>query len=115
MHLSFSLRNESHQRNNFEGHYVGSDAKSGFTLPNISKVAEAYGFQTYQIKNNCELDQLLPKLMEDDTPLLCELMMSPDETVSPRVKAIVGENGRMTSGPLEHMWPYLSDNKMQNV
>lgn len=96
----------SMQRNNFAGHYVASDEGSGLTMPHISKVAEAYGFKTYRIRNNEELDRLLPEIMKDDTPMLCELMVLPEETVSPRVKAIVGENGKMMSGPLEKMWPY---------
>ena len=97
------------QRNNFSGHYVASDKNSGLTMPEISKVAEAYGFRTYQIHNNTELDKLLPKLLADDEPMLCELMVLPEETVSPRVKAIVGEDGKMTSGPLEKMWPYENE------
>ena len=95
------------QRNNFEGRYVASDKDSGLTMPDISRVAEAYGFKTYQIRNNAELDEALPEIMKDSAPLLCELMVLPEETVSPRVKAVVGENGKMTSGPLEKMWPYL--------
>lgn len=98
----------SMQRNNFEGRYVASEEGSGLTMPNISKVASAYGFKTYQVYNNQELDALLPDIMKDDEPLLCEIMVLPEETVSPRVKAVVGENGQMTSGPLEKMWPYLS-------
>lgn len=97
----------SMQRNNFEGHYVASDEGSGLTMPHISKVAEAYGFKTYRIENNEQLNKLLPEIMRDDTPMLCELMVLPEETVSPRVKAIIGENGKMMSGPLEKMWPYL--------
>ena len=97
----------SMQRNNFEGHYVASDEGSGLTMPHISKVAEAYGFKTYRIANNEELDRLLPEIMKDDTPMLCEVMVLPEETVSPRVKAIVGENGKMMSGPLEKMWPFI--------
>lgn len=98
----------SMQRNNFEGHYVASDEGSGLTMPHIGKVAEAYGFKTCRIRNNEELDRLLPEIMKDDAPMLCELMVLPEETVSPRVKAIVGENGKMMSGPLEKMWPYIS-------
>lgn len=95
------------QRNNFEGHYVASEKGSGLTMPDISRVAQAYGFKTYKICNNEELDALLPEIMADDLPLLCEVMVLPEETVSPRVKAIVGENGKMISGPLEKMWPYI--------
>lgn len=101
----------SMQRNNFQGHYVASEAGSGLTMPDISKVAEAYGFKSYRIHNNKELDKMLPEIMADDELLLCELMVLPEETVSPRVKAIVGENGKMTSGPLENMWPYVENFK----
>lgn len=97
----------SMQRNNFGGHYVASEAGSGLTMPDISRVAEAYGFRTCRIHNNKELDRLLPQILADDEPMLCELMVLPEETVSPRVKAFVGENGKMTSGLLENMWPYV--------
>lgn len=97
----------SMQRNNFEGHYVASDEDSGLTMPNISDVARAYGFNTFLIRDNDELDMILPEIMEDDEPLLCEVMVHPEETVSPRVKAIVGENGSMSSGLLENMYPYI--------
>ena len=97
----------SMQRNNFAGNYVASEENSGLTMPDIGKVAAAYGFEVCRIRNNQELEAMLPELMKDDRPLLCELMVLPEETVSPRVKAIVGENGKMESGPLERMWPYL--------
>lgn len=95
------------QRNNFAGHYVASDEGSGLTMPNISDVAKAYGFKTCRINNNVELDKMLPEIMKDDGQMLCEVMVLPEETVSPRVKAIVGENGKMMSGLLEKMWPYV--------
>lgn len=99
----------SMQRNNFDGHYVASEEASGLTMPNISKVAQAYGFKTCIIHDNEELDQILPELMRDDAPVLCELMVLPEETVLPRVKAVVGENGKMISGPLEKMWPFIEE------
>lgn len=95
----------SMQRNNFGGHYVANDESSGLTMPHISKVPEVYDFKTYRIKNNEELDELLPEIMKDDMPMLCELMVLSEETVSPKVKAIVGENRKMMSGSLEKMWP----------
>lgn len=97
------------QRNNFNGHYVASEEKSGLTMPNITNIAKAYGFKTYRINNNEEVDKLLSEIMKDDEPIVCELMVLPEETVSPRVKAIVGENGKMMSGPLENMWPFLEE------
>ena len=76
-------------------------------MPDTRKVVAAYGFQTCRINNNAELDIMLPKIMSDEAPMFCELMVLPEEVVSPRVKTIVGKNGRIMSGPLENMWPYL--------
>lgn len=95
------------QRNNFGGSYVASSEDSGLSMPDIQKIARAYGFQTCRIRNNRELDRMLPGIMADQEPVLCEVMVLPEETVSPRVKAVVGENGGMESGPLEKMWPFL--------
>ncbi len=96
------------QRNNFAGRYVASSAESGLTMPDICKVAQAYGFRTLRVRDNKELDAVLPEALADDAPLLCEVIVPPEETVSPRVKAVVGENGKMESGLLEEMWPFLS-------
>lgn len=97
----------SMQRNNFEGHYVGSSSDSGHTIPDIIKVVQAYGFKTYDIFTNKEMAEMLPTLMADDEPMLCTLHMDPNETISPRVKAYVGKNGEMRSGLLENMWPEI--------
>lgn len=97
----------SMQRNIFEGHYVASDEESGLTMPNISKIAKAYGFKTYMIANNRELEDKLPKIIEKAGPVLCELLISPDEVVSPRVKTIKLDDGRMISTPLDNMWPFV--------
>ncbi len=97
----------SMQRNNFGGHYVASDDKSGLTMPDIVRIADAYGFKTYRIANNRELDRLLPDVMRDDLPIFCELIVSPEETVSPRVKTVMSENGEMLPGTLEKMWPAI--------
>lgn len=99
-----SIRNM--QRGNFEGRYVASSEESGFTVPDIGAIARAYGFRTYSMKCNEEMLKVLPQIMEDDMPMLCEVFVSPDETVWPRVKAMVLPDGRIRSGELENMWPY---------
>lgn len=97
------------QKNSFEGHYVASDENSGLTMPNLSKVARAYGLKTFSAKTNEEMIGILSKVLESREPILCELMVLPEETVSPRVKAIKLDDGSMMSKPLEDMWPFLSE------
>lgn len=96
----------SMQKGNFEGRFVACGADSGYTVPDICRVAEAYGFKTCKMTSNGEMLAMLPKIMADEEPVLCEVIVSPDETVWPRVKARVLSNGGMKSGELENMWPY---------
>lgn len=97
------------QRKNFDSRFVASDEKSGVTMPDIESIAKAYGFKTAVINNNVELDRVLPELLKDDTPLLCVLNIDSMESVSPRVLAYVKEDGSITSGLLEDMWPPISE------
>lgn len=86
---------------------MASSRDSGYSTPDISKVAEAYGLKTCRIHTNQELDEMLPKLLENEEMLLCEVFTDPDECVSPRVKAKVCENGAMIAGKLDEMWPFI--------
>lgn len=96
------------QRNIFDKHYVASEVGSGLTMPNISKIANAYGIKTYIARDNEEMVNFLPKILESKGPVLCELMVLPEETVSPRVKTIKLDDGSISSKSLEDMWPFLN-------
>lgn len=95
----------SMQKNTFDGHFVASGESSGLEMPDICKVAEAYGIPTYTMHNNEEMEHLMEKVLNVNGPVLCEVMVSPDETVSPRTKSFRLPDGRMQSSLLEDMWP----------
>ena len=100
-----SIRNS--QNNYFDGFYVGAEAGSGVTLPPFNKIAEAYGFKYYLAKENQMLDDIIPELMRYDGPVLCEIMVSPDEVTMPKQSSYVKEDGTMVSRPLEDLAPFL--------
>lgn len=97
------------QRNNFKGHYVASDAGSGLTIPHILKVAQAYGLSTFRIENNKEIAETVAQVLKTDGPVICEVMVDPDEVVMPKVQSKMGENGQMIPGKLEDMWPFIGE------
>lgn len=96
----------SMQSNNF-GRYVASGPESGYTVPDVVKVAEAYGLRAFHIRDNRELEEKLAEVLQSDGPCLCALETDPEETVSPRVKAFPQPDGSMKSGTLENMWPKI--------
>lgn len=97
----------SMQNNNFGGFQVASGRSSGLSMPDTVKVAEAYGLKTFRILDNRQLEEQIEAVLDTEGPVLCELVISPEETVSPRTKTIVHEDGRLESYPLEKMWPVI--------
>lgn len=95
------------QRNNFDGHYVASDEASGISMPDIVRIAEAYGIKTWRVHSNKEVEYSLPDILDGGGPVLCELFALPDETVSPRVKTMTLEDGTLVSSTLDNMWPFI--------
>lgn len=97
----------SMQNNTFEGYQVASGENSGLTMPDISKVASAYGISTEQIRDNKELEEKLPQILADDQLMLCEIFIAQDDVVSPRTKTFRKPDGTMESSKLEQMWPLV--------
>lgn len=100
-----SIRNM--QNNNFAGHHVASGEDSGLSMPDICKVANAYGIKTMQITNNSELESVMAEMFANDELVLCDVLVSPDDTVSPRTKTFIREDGTIESAKLENMWPLV--------
>lgn len=101
------------QRNYFEGNYVAASKESRLFLPNLGKVAAAYGLQVFRMQKPEEMKETIAKVLRADGPVLCEVSVSPEETASPRVKARKLPDGNMVSGVLEDMWPYLDEAEMR--
>lgn len=97
-----SIRNM--QQNNF-GRLVASGPDSGYTVPDVARVAEAYGLPVFRMRDNQDVERLLPEVLRTPGPCLCAVETAPEETVSPRVKAFPQADGSMKSGTLENMWP----------
>lgn len=94
------------QRNYF-GQLTGADASSGMTLPDVVKVAKAYGIQAMRIKSTKNLRAKIRQVLDMPEPVVCDVMIIPDEPRAPRVSSMQKPDGSMVSKPLEDMWPFL--------
>jgi len=95
------------QRNYFEGRFVASDPASGLTLPEISRLAEAYRIPWNRIGKTEELEEKAREALSGPGPFVCEVMVDPDEQVAPKIKSVLRPDGRMVSKPLEDLAPFL--------
>lgn len=85
----------------------GTDKDHGVGLPDMQKIAKAYGIPAIKIKNQRDLKTKLNKVINSKGPIICEIMVPPDMPLIPRTKTIVKPDGTLVSKPLEDMYPFL--------
>ena len=95
------------QRNHFKGRLVGSDPSSHLTLPDVMKVAEAYGIKAMEIKDHKNLRDEVSAVLAYDGPVVCAVHVSSDQPTLPRATASIRADGTIVSLPMEDMAPRL--------
>jgi len=108
----FVLNNDGYasirtSQSRYFGRLCGADASSGVTLPDIKRVAEAYGVASTRIENQVDLVANIRRVLEADGPIVCEIMSPPEEPRAPSLSSMRRPDGSMVSRPLEDLWPFL--------
>jgi acetolactate synthase-1/2/3 large subunit len=95
------------QRNYFGGHFVASGPSSGLTLPDTLKIASAYGIPATKLENHSGIQQKVREVLRSHGPVVCDVVVSPDDVTAPRVSSRQKADGSMVSTLLEDLWPFL--------
>ena len=95
------------QKSFFNGNFVGSEPGSGVILPDMEKLAAAYGLPYFKLKNNREAEEKLPQILALDGPVITEVMTDPFEVPGPKAASKRLPDGTMISAPLEDLAPFL--------
>ena len=92
----------------FKGSYNSVDSTNGIVLPDYMRVADAFGYDKFQVKSWDDFNAYFPKFMEFDGPAICEIFMPPMQDFIPKVKGVVNhENNSIFAPPIEEMSPLL--------
>ena len=78
---------------------TGADPSSGFTMPNLNKIANAYDLPYFDIKDD-HLEKVAELLKRIIPPAIVEVFVDPNQPYYHRVESKL-VNGKMTSGRLE--------------
>jgi acetolactate synthase-1/2/3 large subunit len=103
----------STQATHFGGNFVGEGERSGLTLPEIRRVAEAFGVRTWLFDNHASLRDSMRAAMTAPGPAVCEVMVSPHQVTNPRISSRRLPDGRMASTPMEDLWPFLDRDELR--
>jgi acetolactate synthase-1/2/3 large subunit len=95
------------QKDRFNGNYVGSDKESKLYLPDIEKVAASYGFKVFSITSHSEMEEIIKKVLSITGPVLCNVELTNNFSIQPKVVSEILPNGSIRSKSLEDMYPFL--------
>jgi acetolactate synthase-1/2/3 large subunit len=98
----------------FNSRYYGTDAKSGLTLPEVSKIGLAYGIPCYKLSTSEDLEEILETILDAEGPVLVDVVCPFKQDMSPSSSAKQNEEGKIVSQPLENMSPFLSEEEFKN-
>ena len=95
------------QNSFFHGFRIGSDPSSGVNLPDIRRIAEAYGIKTCQFARNRQAEEQIAQVLAEEGPVLCEVLTDPLEELGPKASSSRLPDGTLVSRPLEDLAPFL--------
>lgn len=95
------------QKTHFQGRLVGSDPSSHLTLPDIRRVADAYGIANCEIRNHDGIREKVREVLETPGPMICAVNTSADQVTAPRATSMIRPDGSIVSLPMEDMAPRL--------
>ena len=87
---------------------TGESNQSGISFPDIVKVAQAYGLPSMRIGYD-DLKSGLHSALQMRGPVVCDVLLDPEQPFEPRVSARQLPGGRIVSSNLEDMTPFLDD------
>jgi acetolactate synthase-1/2/3 large subunit len=96
------------QKSFLKSNFTGASSRGGLSLPDYQKVAKAYGLKTIRISKKSELSKGIRKSLNTPGPVLCEIIVSPDQELIATQGFDDNGNGTFSPRPLEDMYPFLS-------
>ena len=99
----------------FKGSYNSVDSTNGIVLPDYMRVADAFGYEKFQIKNWTDFYIYFPKFMDVAGPAICEIFMPPLQEFIPKVKGVVNLDNSIFAPPIEEMSPLLPYNIIKEI
>ena len=92
---------------NFFGATIGSGPEDGVSFPDYAAVAAAYGIPAVRLVDPVALDETIAEVLAVEGPVLCHVMLDPEQGFEPRVRSRSMPDGTIVSPALEDMYPFL--------
>lgn len=102
------------QQSYFGEPLVGVGEESGdLSFPDLGKLAPAYGFPYREIHSAEELPETIREVLKQEGAFICQVFVTKYQKTEPKTSSKKLPDGRMVSAPLEDMYPFLSQEEME--
>ena len=102
------------QRKNFNK-FIGSEKKSGLTLPDFINLSKSLGFKTSRLNTDKTLDRDLKKILSSNSATVCEVLMPSMQELVPRVQTPMNKDGTFEPAMIDNMYPFFSQDKLKGI
>lgn len=103
------------QFGNFDKHLTGCTEDSGLTLPDMARIADAFGIKSMHIDNKADISRKVKEVFEYQGPVVCTVKTDITQKVLPKQANYMNEHGQMESRPLEDMVPLLERDELDSL
>ena len=103
------------ERGNFNGRLAGCNKESGLTLPDMNRIADAFGLHTVCIDDESELESAVDEVLSYDGPVVCRVHTDISQPVLPKQANYMKDDGQMASRPLDDMAPLLPRDEYERL
>lgn len=89
---------------------IACDESCGLKLPDLQQLCNGYNIQYFKLNNNKDVTTSLENILNSPFQIfVCECLIDPQISTQPRVQSYVDEDGKIVSGKLENMWPFINE------
>ncbi|MCH5261428.1 MAG: thiamine pyrophosphate-binding protein [Lachnospiraceae bacterium] len=95
------------QHNYMDDRFLGVGPDSGLQTPDFCRVAEAYNVKAVQITKEEELERKIQEVLEEEEPVVCEIMVQEFAPIEPRIASKVMPDGSLKAAEFDDLYPFL--------
>lgn len=103
------------QNNLFQGRLVGADHTSGVENPNFAKLAAGFNLPFMRLQKNSKLNETITRVCSHVGPIVCEVMVDPQQERIPRSGTFVNSEGKLQSAPIEDLLPQIPRKEFEEI
>jgi len=91
----------------FDRRVAGSTRDSGISFPNFKNIAITFDLVHVLVRNRKELEAIYSEINDQETPMLIEILMDPNQRYLPRLGTSRTRSGDLISPPIEDLDPLI--------